>query len=551
MASLYIIDGATYNGDGTTSAEAVGSTVTITIASPGVVTWTGHSFVANDVVYLTTTGALPTGLTATTKYYVRNPATNTFELSATSGGASINTSGTQSGTHTGRGVGAWNHIDIIAGTAVGIGSSIAAGDTVYIRSKTGAGANASVSYAPGASKSFGSSSATSANPVRWILDNGSVWSGVSGTLMVTVSSSAYVYTFLDYNHFYSPTAYNWIFENTVATPTIFQMLFNAHIMDGIKISVPNTTTASWGVEFSKSSEFRNCYFYMGGINSASPCLYAFQGRYVFDNCKFEVATTPSALTSIFIHYGNYGLIELRGGYVTGSGITSGNVALMTNASYISYTSHIRGIGFQMPKTMPLTKDDAMSGTTASMIGMDNGSGGYYVSDWGSMDSRNISNNYPTLNATLADSTNTPTSWRVYPKNCTKQRAFEVPVSKLYTDTADTKTLTMHFLATTSWAGTITPDTNTVWMDVSYIDNSSGLTVMQTTRALTGAALTTSGLTWTPSNAWGAVSMTAYKLFLTTTGSIKKDTNVTISLRGVTGSGNSSDIYIVCPDVQLS
>jgi hypothetical protein len=53
-----------------------------------------------DPVRLQTTGALPTGLTANTTYYVVNSATNTFQLSATRGGAAINTSGTQSGTHT-------------------------------------------------------------------------------------------------------------------------------------------------------------------------------------------------------------------------------------------------------------------------------------------------------------------------------------------------------------------------------------------------------------------------------------------------------------------
>lgn len=76
------------------------STVTITIATPGVVTYNSHGFNNNDQVVLTTTGALPTGLTAGTVYFVRNATTNTFELSATSGGASINTTGSQSGVHT-------------------------------------------------------------------------------------------------------------------------------------------------------------------------------------------------------------------------------------------------------------------------------------------------------------------------------------------------------------------------------------------------------------------------------------------------------------------
>ncbi len=76
------------------------STVTITIASPGVITWTGHTFANGTPLKLTTTGALPTGLTAGTQYYVVSSAANTFSLATTVGGAAINTSGSQSGTHT-------------------------------------------------------------------------------------------------------------------------------------------------------------------------------------------------------------------------------------------------------------------------------------------------------------------------------------------------------------------------------------------------------------------------------------------------------------------
>lgn len=76
------------------------ATVTITLASPGVITWTGHSLVAGDIVQLTTSGQLPAGLTAGVPYYVVNPATNTFSLAQTAGGSPIATSGTQSGTHT-------------------------------------------------------------------------------------------------------------------------------------------------------------------------------------------------------------------------------------------------------------------------------------------------------------------------------------------------------------------------------------------------------------------------------------------------------------------
>lgn len=79
------------------------ATITVTIASPGVVTWTSHGFAGNEPIVFTTTGALPTGLTAGTTYYVRATGltANTFTVSATAGGAAINTSGVQSGVHTG------------------------------------------------------------------------------------------------------------------------------------------------------------------------------------------------------------------------------------------------------------------------------------------------------------------------------------------------------------------------------------------------------------------------------------------------------------------
>lgn len=83
----------------TTAPTFTESTISITNANPGVVTLSSHGYLANDPVLFKTTGTV-SGLTTNTVYFVRNPTANTFELSATSGGASINTVGTQSGTHT-------------------------------------------------------------------------------------------------------------------------------------------------------------------------------------------------------------------------------------------------------------------------------------------------------------------------------------------------------------------------------------------------------------------------------------------------------------------
>lgn len=82
---------------------ALTATVTITNASPGVVTYTAHGLPANAGLTLTTTGALPTGLSINTWYFIVNDGNltaNTFALSATQGGAAINTSSAGSGVHT-------------------------------------------------------------------------------------------------------------------------------------------------------------------------------------------------------------------------------------------------------------------------------------------------------------------------------------------------------------------------------------------------------------------------------------------------------------------
>lgn len=83
-------------------ARNMSATVEISIASPGVVSWTNHRLAAGTQVQFTTTGSLPTGLTSGTTYYVlaSGLTANSFSVSETDAGSAVNTSGGQSGTHT-------------------------------------------------------------------------------------------------------------------------------------------------------------------------------------------------------------------------------------------------------------------------------------------------------------------------------------------------------------------------------------------------------------------------------------------------------------------
>lgn len=83
------------------ASRNLSDTVTISIASPAVVSWSGHGLTLGSPVTFSTTGALPTGITAGTQYWVIPVNGNTFQIATTPenaiAGTAVDTSGTQSG----------------------------------------------------------------------------------------------------------------------------------------------------------------------------------------------------------------------------------------------------------------------------------------------------------------------------------------------------------------------------------------------------------------------------------------------------------------------
>lgn len=77
-------------------------TVTFTLATPAVVGWGATAPVDGTEVAFTSTGALPTGVVVGTSYYVDTPSGTGSNIRTTQQGSTkINTSGSQSGVHTG------------------------------------------------------------------------------------------------------------------------------------------------------------------------------------------------------------------------------------------------------------------------------------------------------------------------------------------------------------------------------------------------------------------------------------------------------------------
>lgn len=79
-------------------------TITVTITNPAVFTKASHGLATGDCVELTTTGALPTGFSVYTNYYVIYVDASTFRLASSLAnalaGTAIEGTGTQYGTHT-------------------------------------------------------------------------------------------------------------------------------------------------------------------------------------------------------------------------------------------------------------------------------------------------------------------------------------------------------------------------------------------------------------------------------------------------------------------
>lgn len=91
---------------GTWSGVSIGeehsATVTISNANPGIVTHGSHGLVDDQMVFLRSTGTLPTGLVQTRGwyYYVEVIDAGSYYLLDAPGGSRIDTTGTQSGVHT-------------------------------------------------------------------------------------------------------------------------------------------------------------------------------------------------------------------------------------------------------------------------------------------------------------------------------------------------------------------------------------------------------------------------------------------------------------------
>lgn len=207
-----------------TATIPIKSTVTLTIGSPGIVTWFAGLPADNDVIHFCTTGTLPTGLSPcvpavgaslSSDTYMSNPPLyyvvpgsqsggNSFKVSLTRGGAAIDFSGAQAGTHTG------------FANAYACGGCV--GELIYATKVSGSPVNITTSGVGQVWQSI------TVPPGVWRLYGNTSVIGTSGAVTFTHMHSGIVYNISStptapFNgsmaaHITSNSANGWVFPNT-------------------------------------------------------------------------------------------------------------------------------------------------------------------------------------------------------------------------------------------------------------------------------------------------------------------------------------------------
>jgi hypothetical protein len=447
-------------------------------------------------------------------------------------------------------VGAWNNINVFEGTAPAYGA-LAAGDVVYIRSKTGAGADANKTVSVGAAKTLGAGAGvgTETAPVTWVLDSGNVWSGINGTLKYTMSTQ-YVITFRTANIFIAETPDALVIECTAASPNEYAAYVYAHVKNLLVDYNSKTNTAGGScIALYSGAVLENLHYKIGRLSSNvyRPGITAAPygtNHAVLINPDIEI--TNSGVGGFLFGAGESGIgtITVIGGQVRGAGALSGQY-LWTKITDVNCA--LRTIGFQIPRVMSIVTAAYVGGVCeqVEITGCDGGLGGVILDKWGMATSR--SDNYPPLlSAQFPDSVGSQWSWRVYPQNAAPSKPVRLPSAKVYTDSTATKTITLSFLV----SNTFTLSKFDTWALVLYTDDATGLVKTASSRVHAGGALDSSSASWSATT-WGSINLTKKQISIGTPTSIRQNTLVTVIFYSIKPSVTTDDILFLDPDFGIA
>ena len=402
-------------------------TVTITNATPAVVTATGSSYPPGTPIVFSTTGTLPSPLAVNTVYYVAStsptPTANTFGVSATVGGTGIATTTAGSGVHTVTvplaSTTSGSSIVTIYDTGLGVQSvSFTNGSPTVVTAAVAPTLDTSVVFY-GTSLPTGVTQGTTyyAQPLTATTFNISTTTSASGTLTLVNTTSTGTGTV------YTPNQLRDGFSSWIKTPISISNLivsgvysiqtytaslyFNVYTID-VGIAATSTTSISTLPEFDPDSGFSTIV-----VTQAN---HPYQDGFT---ATFLTSTTSAGVTI----YGNYftTYISSTQYQITASSAATSNTAFLMNLGSAQFDYY-----YNIP---------------SSFAALGYGSGGYGEGGYGA----GIKISYPSA------PTITTTNWTI--NNFGEILTANVQNGEIYYWSPTTNTTTMFLLETAPTANT--------------------------------------------------------------------------------------------------
>lgn len=444
------------------------------------------------------------------------------------------------------GPGAWNDIAVFESTIAPAYGTLPAGTDVYIRTKDEAGNDITITLT--ANKTVGSTAATEAAPISWYFDDGEVWPGVRGVVKHT--SPSYTVTGVNYNNFYTEN-YNWLIESTSTYSAVYSaaVFFRCNTRRvKFDISQPNTGSGYGRVLLSNYGVHDEPWFIShsrlptGGVVAMTATATA-----VLINPKIELLASAKTGPAFLLGAANVNCsLLVYDGEIFGAGATSG----IPVVAFAGAGGRFDSFGLNYPPTMDLGTLVSFGTTSIASIAAatacDGKFGNAYADYFCSLTAR-YDGYYPTLNASLSDSGDSPWSYALYPYRTGPMSPARVALAKTYTQDPATKTVTVNLLWPNAMAA---PTSDQVWMQVMYYDATTGEMVSLTTKTKSATALATNSALWSAST-YGPTNFSKRQISIDTPTAIAKDTDVTVLLWSAPVAGSTSDIIIICPDVLLT
>ena len=417
--------------------------------------------------------------------------------------------------------------------------------------------------------------------------------------------------------------YNFVITRTSAAAGSNLNVLNLNNNEVQGLYIQNQSGGSYplmlGLGSNASVVLRNCKFNTVAVaDTRFPILYP-STYFVLDayNCVFDYSSLTSNLTSQYIvNQGSTafnGTLRFFGGQCIGANTSSYpfNLNGFTAGALEFYNFDFGNLQIANLGTITAPTNQ-FHNATFKIVGTASGPFDFHLEDNVQMVEWRQGQNYPTLNATLPDASNTPWSLKCFPRYAGRGRsAFCYLMSKLYNGTAATRTLTFEFLVNANYAPTLTTNaaasasatlsfasvpasvtpgmlvtgtgisgavyvistTSTTvtlsaavtvasgatinfgltgrdfYVDVEYWDASTGSTNAITSSQAVPAALNASTAAWS-ATVYGALSYQRYNISLTTPTAIKPNSIVQAFLRCTKTPAVNTDFFFLDPDFSI-